>query len=143
MSNKVTFILNRSFNGDLYALALSNHVWIVGSESNKNLAKKFWNNYKDLNYPDQGITTTNDGEDLTSLLYDYLDEINIHHNLYSTDNPWEQIEIVGLNSLEVEINKIRECLEDFSLTIIPNENGFIIKKYAQQDDAPEPASPAR
>jgi hypothetical protein len=139
MSNKVTFILNRFYSGDLKALALKNHVWIVGSENNIILANTFWTDNSDISYPDQGITTTIDSYNLLHLFYHYIDEIDLHHNSYSTDHPWDIMEIIGLSAAEVDINKIMECICDYSIAIIPIDTGFYIIKSAQQGEATEPA----
>ena len=137
MINKVTFILDEKFNGDLREVALKNHVWIVGSPDNKIKSRKFWNENKNLIYPDQGVTTTDTEHDKVGILYNYLDEIDIHHNEHSTNNPWNLIEVIGINIDCVDLSEIKVCLPDYQIEIIPIVNGFQIIKSAQQLDTSE------
>ena len=137
MINKVIFILDEKFNGDLREVALKNHVWIVGSPDNKNKSRKFLDENKNLIYPDQGVTTTNTGHDKVKILSNYLDEIDIHHNEHSTNNPWNLIEVIGIDINCVDLSEIKNCLPDYQIEVMPIVNGFQIIKSAQQTDASE------
>jgi len=128
MINKVTFILDDKYDGDLQDIAMKNHVWIVGSPENLTKAREFWDKNKDISYPDRGVTTTNTGSSKVELLYDYLDVIDVHHNECSTDRPWNVIEVIGIDYKIVDLAVISNILNKSNLAISPIDNGLQIIK---------------
>jgi hypothetical protein len=130
MNNKVTFILDDKFDGDLTELALKNHVWIIGSKDNLIKVHQYWEIYGMIDYPNKGVTTVSIKDDKVAGIYENLSTIDVHHNECSTDKPWEIIEVIGIDIERISLQKLMEGIAEYKIHVQKITNGFQIVRTA-------------
>lgn len=93
---KVYVVVDRDFGEQLAELEQGAPVWIVDTPTNKPVAQRLWKERPNEGYL-TGITTFDDMKSSSpeDMLLAYLDTIDLHHGIYSTDPPYTVIEVLG------------------------------------------------
>ncbi|MFN7966177.1 MAG: hypothetical protein U0V87_10870 [Acidobacteriota bacterium] len=140
MSHEVFFILDACFQGDLCKLSRRGHVWLLKSSANEVLARSVWSRETEDHSPERGVTTFDGSEDSLEDFYRFLGKIDLHHGEYSAPKPWDVIHVSGVPFDLVQPNRMAQELGLHAIVSEVEEQGFAIRRAAQQDDAPDGAS---
>lgn len=137
MSHEVFFILVSRFQGDLWKLSRRGHVWLLKSSGNEVLARAVWDRESEDYSPERGVTTFDGSEDIKDF-YGFLGTIDLHHGEHSAPRPWDVILVMGVPFDRVQPNRIAEALGLQAIVPEVEEQGFAIRRAAQQGDARDP-----
>ena len=107
---RVIAVLDRECGQRLYQLNARGPVWVVDTPTNHPVVENIWASYT---YPDHllGITTfcAEIGSSLDDVLLGILEQIYLHHGIYSANPPYTIMEVIG-----TEVNdKLRSALSRF------------------------------
>lgn len=135
MSHEVYFILDETFDADLWAPSRKTDVRVIKSPHNEAAARAVWEKESDAYSPLSGIATFDGSADVIRSFYDLLGTIDQHHGNYSAQEPWSTIHVVGSPQDAARPDRIADelCVEAVSLE--PEGGGCAIKRVAQRGDA--------
>jgi hypothetical protein len=127
MTHEVYFILDTRFQGDLWELSRSSHVWLVDSPANAILARAVWDRETDGYSPRRGVSTFTGSESAIESFYGFLGTIDEHHNEFSASSPWGAIHVKGVSLGEVEPDRVAEELGLDEAVLEAEGEGFAIR----------------
>jgi hypothetical protein len=111
---KVVLVLDQNYGEKLKDLARRAAVWIIDTPSNNTVARILWNSEPKLPHV---ITTFTPPKPVDDSCFDGLmDEIELHHGHYSQTPPFEELEVIGLESSPM----IDAVLGDYGFTRVEN-----------------------
>jgi hypothetical protein len=142
MSHEVYFILDETFDADLWALSRNAHVWLVKSPHNDAAARAVWEKEAGLYSPLFGVTTFDGFTDLVGGFYDLLGTIDQHHDEHSAPEPWSTIHVVGLLPDDVRPTLIADELSLQAVSLEPVCGGFTIRRVPKKGCADDAAPTA-
>lgn len=134
------FILDLGFDGDLWALSRSAHVWIVRSPRNEAAARAVWERDADTRSSPSGVTVFDGSIDATATFYASLGTIALHHDEFSSPEPWSTIHVVGLPIDRVRPERVAKALSVDAVRLAPEAGGFAITCAARRGEGPDGAS---
>jgi len=132
MSHEVFFILDASFQGDLWKLLRRGHVWLLKSPKNQVLARAVWDRETEDYSPVRGVTTFDGSGNSTEEFYRFLPTIDEHHGEHSAPEPWDVIHVMGVPFDRVQPNRIAEELGRQAIVPEVEEQEFAIRRAAPQ-----------
>lgn len=105
---KVSVVLDIAYGERVLDLAKHGPVWIVESPVNRNAAELFWSRFPDRNHL-SGITIfTPYGRSAEEWFLNEIEMIDLHHGVYSSDPPYQQLVVHGCPLSESICARIRE-----------------------------------
>ena len=132
MNHEVFLILVPRFDGDLWTLSRTAHVWIVNSAENEVAARAVRERETEGYSPLHGVTVFNDADEVNDAFYSAISMIESHHSVYAAPRPWDTIHVVGLSRKMVRAEWIAERLGVESVVLAKEPQGFSIRRTAQQ-----------
>ncbi len=121
---RVIVVVDRGFGEKLESMPRGIPVWIIDSPLNRSAAERVWARFPEPNHL-KGITIFKSPEDASPerSLIGQLDTIDLHHGVYSSDPPYNVLEVVGVALTEA----IRSALAQMGFTEVQTtESGFCV-----------------
>ncbi len=122
-SKEVYFILDKEWNGNLYQISRSRHVWIANSTKNNTQIKQVWELDNDVCI-NKGVTSFELNDDVIDVFYNFLPTIAEHHA------QWQKIVVFGIPHTAINKTEIEEILNS-PVKIIYLENCFEIERISR------------
>lgn len=98
-SHKIAIVVDQAFGSKLHDIAQHIHVWICATPANLQSAQTARAQLKqERQWNEQGVTTfrVSANETAEEMIINRLPEIDLHHNEYSHDPAWSEIEVYGV-----------------------------------------------
>ncbi len=124
MSETVCFVLDPKFQGDLWALSRSAHVWLIESEQNRAAAESVWSRETESPSSSRGVTTFKGAPLALYSFFGMLAAIDLHHP------DWSAIRVIGLSADGVRPGQVAEELGLESVSLDEEPAGFSISRGA-------------
>jgi len=70
--------------------------------------------------------------DALSTLYEILEKIDVHHDEDSSEPPWDEIHVLGLESRQLDTAMVEEALSGTRVNISRNSDVVIIQRVVPQ-----------
>ena len=104
MSNatyRVFVVLDGEYGTRVSQLLMSGPVWIVDTPTNRDAAEAFWKAFPNRGHLD-GVTVfaPKNPESAEATLLSELDTIDEHHNAFSAEEPYSELEVIGASLSE-------------------------------------------
>ncbi len=96
----VALVLDSDFGEKLTVMSGKMYVWIVDTPTNHSIVENIWKKDKITDRP--GVTTFKalPDESAEQMCMRILPVIEVHHDEYSIDGPYNTLEVIGLNLTE-------------------------------------------
>ncbi|MCC7061349.1 MAG: hypothetical protein IT456_01005 [Planctomycetes bacterium] len=129
MNERAVFVILADFEGDLWSLSRTQHVWLLSSPHNDAQARTVWDREQEDYSAERGVTTFVTGGEKVSELYGILGTVDCHHGEDAVVVPWTTIHVRGVVLADVSTAAVAEEVGD-GIEIAPEPEGFVIKRTA-------------
>lgn len=132
----VGIVVDRNFGDQLLEIARRIHVWVCDTPGNWPVVERLSQMQQPGEWNEWGATIFRVGDDESpeDMVIHILSAVNQHHNQYSHDPPWSQIEVYGV----APTKNVREALQEYGVDDFrETPGGFICVRVLEGLDLEE------